>query len=186
MSSHRALILGGTGMLSGVAGWLAGQDWHVVVPSRRYCPIPVDEVHGRVSAEPPRGRVRWVEARWERPERLAQDAARALGGPTDLLVSWVHSAYRVPVLNAVTGLLAEDAPVVEVHGDSGPPGEPEPALSGHPTQRVVLGYVREGTSTRWLTHAEIVDGVLVAVRRALADRPLTEHHVGETAPRPAH
>ncbi|GAA5116040.1 hypothetical protein GCM10025762_31760 [Haloechinothrix salitolerans] len=175
-------------MLSGVSGWLAGQGWHVVVPSRRYCPIPVDDDADDAAdaAGASRGRVRWVEARWERPERLAQDAARALGGPADLLVSWVHSTYRVPVLNEVAGLLTEDAPVVEVHGRSVPSRELEPALSGHPTQRVVLGYVREGTSTRWLTHAEIVDGVLVAVRRALTDRPRTEHHVGETAPRPVH
>lgn len=178
MSLHRALILGGTGMLSGVTRWLAGQGCHVVVPSRRYCPIPVDD-------DAP-GRVRWIEARWERPDRLAQDAGRALGDKADLLVSWVHSAYRVPVLNAVAGLLAEDAPVVEVHGGSVSPGEPEPALTGHPTQRVVLGYVREGVSTRWLTHAEIVDGVLVAVRRALADRPRTEHHVGEPVSHHAH
>lgn len=171
-------------MLSGVSGWLAGQGWHVVVPSRRYCPIPAEDA-ADVDGEAP-GRVRWVEARWERPERLAQDAGRALGGPADLLVSWVHSMYRVPVLNAVAGLLADDAPVVEVHGGSVPFGELEPALSGHPAQRVVLGYVREGASTRWLTHAEIVDGVLVAVRRALADRPFTEHHVGETAARPVY
>ncbi len=178
-------------MLSGVSGWLAGQGWHVVVPSRRYCPIPVDDTADEAAedasaddAGASRGRVRWIEARWERPERLAQDAGRALGGPADLLVSWVHSAYRVPVHNAVAGLLADDAPVVEVYGGSW--REPEPTLSGHPTQRVVLGYVREGASTRWLTHAEIVDGVLVAVRRALADRPFTEHHVGETASRPVH
>lgn len=174
-------------MLSGVSGWLAGQGWHVVVPSRRYCPIPTDDAADAAEdTRASRGRVRWVEARWERPERLAQDAGRALGGPADLLVSWVHSAYRVPVHDAVAGLLADDAPVVEVRGGSWPSGEPEPTLSGHPMQRVVLGYVREGASTRWLTHTEIVDGVLVAVRRALADRPFTEHHVGETSPRPVH
>lgn len=169
-------------MVAGVASWLVGNGWHVVLPSRRYCPLPIDEIE-TVSEEP--GRAIWVEARWERPQRLARDAAKALDGEADLLVSWVHDAYRVPVLNAISGLLRPDAPIVEVHGSSvNDPAAmlPEPALTGHPTQRVVLGYVREGTSTRWLTHAEIVDGVLTAVRRALEDRPLTQHQVGELGP----
>ncbi len=129
----------------------------------------------------------WVEARWERPQLLARDAAKALGGQADLLVAWVHGGYRVPVLEAVAGLLSETAPIVEVHGDvvSDPlRALPEPAMPGHPTQRVVLGYVRDHGAMRWLSHREIVRGVLVAVRRALDDRPLTEYQVGEL-PAPA-
>lgn len=164
-------------MLAGVAGWLVHEGWHVVLPSRRYSPIPVDDSH---PADTPHGRALWVEARWERPQRLARDAERALGGKADLLVAWVHAGYRVAVLEAVADLLADKAPIVEVDGDAHSTWTPpEPALVGHPTQRVVLGYVRDHGTTRWLSHAEIVDGVLVAVRRALEDRPLTLHQVGE-------
>lgn len=176
---RRALVLGGTGMLAGVASSLVREGWLVVLPSRRYSPLAADE--------PASGRALWVEARWERPQRLARDAAKALGGPVDLLVSWVHGGYRLPVLEAVAPLLAPGAPVVEVHGESAgdPLGKlPDATLAGHPTQQVVLGYVREGNRTRWLTHAEIVDGVLVAVQRALDDAPVTEHHVGELRPWP--
>ncbi|MQA61429.1 MAG: hypothetical protein GEU86_08010 [Actinophytocola sp.] len=171
-------------MLAGVASWLVSSGWHVVLPSRRYCPIPIDEIEP-VIEEP--GRAIWVEARWERSQRLAHDAAKALDGEADLLVSWVHDTYRVPVLNAISGLLRPDAPIVEVHGSAvndQVANLPEPALAGHPTQRVLLGYVREGALTRWLTHAEIVEGVLTAVRRALDDRPLTQHQVGELRPWP--
>lgn len=167
-------------MLAGVAGWLVHDGWLVVLPSRRYSPLPDD----RPAAG---GRALWVEARWERPARLARDAAKALGGPADLLVSWLHGGYRLPVLEAVAPLLSPGAPVVEVLGESAgdPLGAlPGATLAGHPTQQVVLGYVREGNRTRWLTHAEVVDGVLVAVQRALDHAPVAEHHVGELRPWP--
>lgn len=182
MTERRALVLGGTGMLAGVAGWLVRQGWLVVLPSRRYSPLPDDDPGPREQ----HGKALWVEARWERPQRLARDAASALGGPADLLVSWVHGGYRRPVLEAVVPLLAVGAPIVEVHGDPAgtPPEAGAPLLAGHPTQQVVLGYVREGTRTRWLTHTEVVDGVLVALKRALEDAPMTEHHVGELRPWP--
>lgn len=184
MHDHRALVLGGTGMLAGVAGRLVRDGWLVVLPSRRYSPIPVLELE---AAGSPPGRALWVEARWERPQRLARDAAKALGGKADLLVSWVHGGYRLQVLEAVKPLLAEKAPIVEVHGEAAgdPLGSlPDATLDGHPTQQVVLGYAREGNRTRWLTHGEIVDGVLEAVQRALDDRPVSELHVGELRPWP--
>jgi len=171
----RALVLGGTGMLAGVAGHLVNEGWLVVLPSRRYSPLPD-------YAEPGRGRALWVQARWERPERLVRDTADALDGPADLLVAWVHNEYRRSVLNAVEPLLVPDAPVVEVF--DAPPDDrfgagPDPTLPEHPTQQVLLGYVRDGDRMRWLTHTEIVDGVLDAVKRAIRGAPTTEHYVGQ-------
>lgn len=183
LMTSRALVLGGTGMLAGVASWLVGRGWHVVLPSRRYSPIPADV--DDYDIEP--GRALWVEARWERPMQLARAAEKALGGEADLLVSWIHAGYRLPVLEAVSELLADKAPIVEVRGDvTADPARPapEPSLSGHPTQVVTLGYLREGGFTRWLTHREIVAGVLDAVQRALDERTSAEHHVGELRPWP--
>ena len=154
--SPRAVVLGGTGMLAGVASHLVGEGWLVVLPSRRYSPLPD-------LAEPGSGRALWVQALWQRPHRLAHDTANALGGPADLLVAWVHEEFRQAVLQAVEPLLAARAPVVEVFGTptGDRPGREVPATSpGHTTQQVVLGYVREGKRTRWLTHAETVAGVL--------------------------
>src|SRR5690606_40487810 len=98
---RRAVVLGGTGMLAGVASRLVDDGWLVVLPSRRYSPLPD-------YAEPGSGRALWVQARWERPERLARDTANALGGKADLLVAWVHNEYRRSVLFAVEPLLAPD------------------------------------------------------------------------------
>lgn len=177
MVARRALVLGGTGMLAGVASALLDDGWHVVLPSRRRPGNPLTNGNGRGAV--------WVKADWTLPQALADTAGKALGGPADLLVAWVHREVRTGVLKAVLPLLKEDAPVVEVHGSaSANPvgGCPDPILDNHPTQQVVLGYVRHAGRTRWLTHDEISDGVVAAVRRALAGRPPHVHQVGEFRP----
>ncbi|WP_260195016.1 hypothetical protein [Actinophytocola gossypii] len=177
MTGQRALILGGTGMLAGCAETLVADGWHVVLPSRR--PTPVGDGNGERRAAV------WVKADWFDPVALARDAGAALGGPADLLVAWVHREMRAAVLRAVAPLLSPGAPVVEVHGSaSANPvgGCPEPVLADHPTQQVVLGFVRHAGRTRWLNHQEIADGVLDGVRRALAGRSPSVHQVGEFRP----
>jgi NAD(P)-dependent dehydrogenase (short-subunit alcohol dehydrogenase family) len=174
--TRRALVIGGTGMLAGCAAALVKDGWHVVLPSRRHAPIPDTPTHGKAI---------WVEANWAAPKELAERAGRALGGRADLLVAWVHATARPSVLRAVAPLLAENAPVVEVHGSaSADPlsGCPDPIIEDHPTQQVVLGYVMQHGRTRWLTHAETAEGVMDAVHRALDGRPPGVHHVGEFRP----
>ena len=177
MTARRALVLGGTGMLAGVAAALLEDGWHVVLPSRRRPATPTTDGNGHAA--------RWVKADWTEPDALAATAAKALDGPADLLVAWVHREVRVPVLQAVAPLLAGGAPVVEIHGSaSANPlgGCPDPVLAGHPTQQVVLGHVRHAGRTRWLTQEEVAAGVLAAVHRALDGKPPHVHQVGERAP----
>jgi hypothetical protein len=177
MAARRALVLGGTGMLAGVATALLDDGWYVVLPSRRRPGMPATNGEGRGA--------HWVKADWTAPAALTDAARDALGGPADLLVAWVHREVRAGVLRAVAPLLKEQGPVVEVHGSaSANPvgGCPEPILAGHPTQQVVLGYVRHAGRTRWLTHQEISAGVLDGVRRALAGKPPHVHQVGEFRP----
>jgi hypothetical protein len=157
-------------MLAGCVESLAMDGWLVALPSRH---------------RPATQHATWVQADWSQPDTLAERSHIALGGPADLLVAWVHGSFRVPVLRALSPLLAEDAPVVEVHGSSSANpvrGCPEPVLSQHPTQQVVLGFLRHEGRTRWLTHKETVDGVLAAIDRALDGRQHEVHQVGEFRP----
>ncbi|CCH33932.1 hypothetical protein ABZ816_08920 [Actinosynnema sp. NPDC047251] len=195
MSGRTALVLGGTGMLQGCADDLLAQGWRVVLPSRRppragmaaraalggrgHVPQSRSESGAEVG---PEAGLKWVHADWERPEELAERVREVLPAPADLLVAWVHLSYRVPVLRAVAPLLAPHAPVVEVHDSSGIAsrhGVPDPILAGHPTQQVVLGIVKHGTGTRWLSHEEASVGVLEAVRRAVEGKPPSVHQVGD-------
>jgi NAD(P)-dependent dehydrogenase (short-subunit alcohol dehydrogenase family) len=180
LATRRALVIGGTGMLAACTSALVADGWHVVLPSRRYAPIPTT---ARLADGG--GRALWVAADWSDPGGLAERAKRALGGPVELLVAWVHREHRGDVLRAVAPLLAMGAPVVEVHGSAAAVlvgGYPEPVLGDHPTQQVVLGFVPVGRSSRRLSHEEISAGVLAAVERALADKPPAVHQVGEPRP----
>ncbi|MDQ0381868.1 Rossmann-fold NAD(P)-binding domain-containing protein [Amycolatopsis thermophila] len=198
MAGRKALILAGTGMLAGVAQVLTREGWHVVLPSRRYRPLDCEVRPGAAALRSLRspghrpvsltgrswggGRAIWVEAHWDRPRELAAKAEMALHGPADLLVAWVHEQYRRSVLGAVETLLADDAPVVEVRNGPGGNEPPDPLLPLHPTQVVQLGTVSAYDAHRSLAEAEIAEGVLDAVRRALAGHATSTHQVGQLRP----
>lgn len=172
-----AVVVGGTGMLAGVVEALAEDGLSVVVPSRR----------GWRSVVPSRGEVRSVRARWQEPDELATSVRSALVAPVELMVAWIHTPHREPVLTALAPSLATAAPVVEVWGSAGADPLatlPVPTLRDHPTHQVVLGYARSASGPRWLTNSEIADGVSTATKRALdAHRPGV-HEVGTLRPWP--
>ncbi|RZQ63016.1 hypothetical protein [Amycolatopsis suaedae] len=165
-------------MLAGVAETLTRDGWLVVLPSRRYSPLADEQNDGA-------GRAIWVEAQWERPRELAAKAEQALGGPADLLVAWVHDSYRRSVMEVVEPLLAPDAPVVEVRDANTTPATdppPDPLLARRPTQQVLLGTVSEVDEHRSLGHAEIAEGMLTAVHRAVEGKPSSIHQIGQRRP----
>lgn len=195
MTPRRALVLGGTGMLAGVAERLAGAGWRVVRPSRRFNPIAEMPGGAGVAARaalrapghrrdaPPSGRAVWVCVDWARPIDLAERVATALDGPADLLVAWVHAQYRFPVLHAVAPLLGAHAPVVEVRAAAEVPASSEdPVLPGHPTQQVILGDLVGPGGLRRPRQAEAVDAVAAAMSRALGGAPPSRRHIGEGRP----
>lgn len=166
-----ALVLGGTGMLAGCAQRLVARGWQVVLPSRNQ-PLMADEGPGRAArASISRGhRPTWVRADWAKPDELAAEVEYELiGRPVNLLVAWVHDSYRAPVLKAVEHLLAEDAPVVEVHTHS---PVPDPVLDKHPTQQLLLGHFPHDAAQH--TRQAVLDAVV----RALDGRAPSLHQVG--------
>ncbi|WP_156756221.1 Rossmann-fold NAD(P)-binding domain-containing protein [Actinokineospora pegani] len=159
----RALVIGGTGLLSGVAVELAGRGWRVVLPSRR--PDP-----GVASG------VRWVSAGWSAPDpRLPARLATALGGPADLVVVWAHGGLHGPMADNILPLLADDAPIVELHSGVSCPVAEHP---GHPKHRVLLGLVDYAGRTRRLSPAETTEATLAAVDRATDGKLPSTHQVG--------
>ncbi|MEU7480590.1 hypothetical protein AB0A63_31745 [Lentzea sp. NPDC042327] len=166
-----ALVLGGSGMLAGCAGRLVARGWQVVLPCRTR-PLAADDGPGRAArASVSRGhRPTWVKADWAKPAELASEVGYELAGrPVNLLVAWVHASYRTAVLTAVAPLLAEHAPVVEVH-TSAP--VPDAVLSAHPTQQVLLGRFAHDAARH------VGQAVLDAVVRALEGKPPSLHQAG--------
>lgn len=169
-------------MLNGVTRTLVYDGWNVILPCRRYSPVPLD-------GDEPSGRAVWLEAHWDRPEELAQQVAETLDGKSvDLLVTWLHDSYREPVSKAVEPLLAPAAPVVEVWSQTSATTVPEQPtsepLAGHSVQRILLGEVSAFDEERALGQGEIVASVGAAVDRALSGAPSSRHEAGRGRSQP--
>lgn len=179
MAKPHALIVGGTGMLSGMVDRLVGAEWQVSMISRRASAF----AHGRSG-------VTGQDCDYHQTEAFAGaiDAARSACGPIALAVGWFHT-------------LKIDAPrkLAEAIGTQGNPGRlflvlgsavADPAAPhrlevaaavavGLPNCRlrtVILGFEIVGQGSRWLANDEISNGVWDAIT---SDRSVT---VGTTAP----
>lgn len=146
------LVLGGTGMLTGVVDRLVAEGHRVLLPSRH----PGDGGPGVVP----------IAADWSDPAAMKEAIAARVDGDLDRAVVWCHRPYRHRINRMLAPLLASSlAPVVEVWGstaltelwDHRPDGSSIHVMLGH-------RQLDDGTS-RWLTHEEISAGVIDAMRR---------------------
>lgn len=166
-----ALVVGGTGMLAGASLALAGQGYQVSVVARRV---------GRIrqlarAAGVPAGCLNPLALDYHDVKALSAGLcqAAASAGPFVLVVSWIHgSAVEAPlaVARAVSGgsvpcrffdVLGSSAmDPSRLGADRGARFRVLPNLAYH---EVILGFVREPSGSRWLTHDEICAGVLTAI-----------------------
>lgn len=140
--SPNALIVGGTGMLAGLSAALADDGYRVFLPSRR--PTGADG----------------FEADWTDPAAFVQAVREQITGPLDLLVLWCHRPYRAEVARLLTADVSRTTAVVEVVGSRQYRAKPGNERHFPQSVLVVLGHVEKVGGRRWLTDAEISDGVL--------------------------
>lgn len=160
MEERRALVVGGTGMLAGVVEALATRGWSVTVVARG---------HHRLDAVARLSEVAACRADYRDLASFESAVRAAL--PVRLVVAWIHST--APEAPAQLARLVADAdrpvPFYHVLGSAAgraPASSSATELAGSPGidyRQVVLGYVREQNTSRWLTHAEIVAGLLEAI-----------------------
>jgi hypothetical protein len=168
MAPH-ILVVGGTGMLSGLVEALAGDGGRLSLLSRGASRF----AHGSVRGYD-------VDYYDEAAFVAVLDAA----GPVDLAVAWFHTLKI-----AAPRRLAErvQGRLFQVLGSAtGDPAHPDrlrtaaavaDGLPGCRLRQIVLGFQVEGGRSRWLSDAEISGGVLDAVR---ADAALSV--VGQVEP----
>ena len=150
------LVVGGTGMLSGLVEALAGDGGRLSLFSRHASRF---------------GRVGVAGHDVDYYDEAAFGAALDAAGPIDLAVTWFHTlkiAAPRRLAERVRGRL------FQVLGSAtGDPSRPDRLLTaaavadGLPNcalRQVILGFQVEGGRSRWLTDAEISAGVLEAVR----------------------
>ena len=159
MSGFRhALIVGGSGMLAGLARSLLDAGCTVSIMAR-------DEA--RIRAAAPGIHALACDYNDGEAVEAALAADKAARGAPDLLVTWIHG--RAPSLRRrLAGAVVPGGRFVQVLGSAhGDPAHPERleemagAAAGLPVryQAVVLGFVVEGAAARWNTSAEISQGI---------------------------
>ena len=142
------LVVGGTGMLAGLVAALAERGDAVTVVARSPRPLPERATQLALDYRDS-----------DRLRRALADAVRERG-PIELAVCWIHT--DAPEAPRVVGeAVAPGGRLVQVFGTQVWPLASVP--EGVEYAQVLLGAVREGSASRWLTDAEISTGVLAAV-----------------------
>lgn len=173
-----ALVVGGTGMLAPAVRALVASGWRVSVIARRASAF--------VRREPG---VTGLDCNYNDADAFAStvDRARDGEGPIMLAVGWFHTPGPSSVVAPRVGAPGAPGRFFHVLGSAAADPSDPAALAraartaeGAPLclyRQVVLGFVAGETGSRWLTNAEISDGVLAAIE---ADAPLST--VGVTRP----
>lgn len=105
--------------------------------------------------------------------------------PPSLVIAWLHNVWLGPLIASAIPRHASTCEFFQVLGSAGrgPLSEATPLRneieprSDLAYYQVILGFKREGSSSRWLTNDEISDGVLDAVS---AKQPT--HVIGTVTP----
>ncbi|MEM6430023.1 MAG: short-chain dehydrogenase [Deinococcota bacterium] len=105
--------------------------------------------------------------------------------PIDLVVAWFHRNGLDTCKRLIGYLNSQASPVGVFHvvgsaarDPSNPAQWPQPEAGGVVTyHQIILGFVLEAESSRWLTHQEISDGVLEAIQHKYS-----RHIIGTVRP----
>jgi len=154
------LVIGGTGMLSGVTRWLVENGHVVSVMSRGRQPLPLSTV----------GSVHSVICGYRESDSVRERVAEAmlLHGPIDLAVFWIHSdapTAFATIADEISSGASKPWRLFHVRGSAAHLDPQRPQVPPDCLYRqVLLGFVAQPQGSRWLTHGEISGGVIEAIR----------------------
>ena len=160
------LLVGGTGMLSGLATRLLGDYYHVLVIGRDPAKFAAMEREAQERVE----HLTLMALDYRRLDRLGPWVAhmQLMHGGLDKVVAWIHGDAH-PILEAIAGEVEQyrQSPWDLYHvlplGASLESGATPLKMDYGRYHRIILGFMGQGEKTRWLTHPEIVDGVYAAL-----------------------
>lgn len=171
LNPKHVLIIGGTGMLASVSRYLATEGHSVSVVGRTS-----SKINCLVKDCPPTT-IFPIQADYNTDEIFTkvEDAIKDRG-PFSLIISWTPNYLaleRVCELNEQ----ADAFRLIHVKGSRRyfEDEEIRIPLNCH-YEKVFLGFVMEGETSRWLTHEEIADGVIQQILTTTKDRIIGQLH----------
>ncbi|MGN8646749.1 short-chain dehydrogenase [Gracilibacillus sp. HCP3S3_G5_1] len=158
------IIFGGTGMLAGATKWLIENAEHTSVVGRNKQRLE------RLRPKHANSNLQLITLDYKDSEALREFLRRTIQayGPIDLVVSWIHSVAPDAIPIILGELQHQKSPwrLVHIKGSS----RDLSAISKEITVpknclycEVQLGFKIEGSTSRWLTHKEISNGVISAI-----------------------
>jgi hypothetical protein len=169
MIERHTLIIGGTGMLRQASIHLASRSQRLTSVARTRRSLAALDAALPAGS----GRHDMLALDWSAPDNFLDEIERHLTqtGPPDLVLAWIHQDHLA--LRLADRLSQSGHPLRFYHviGSSGPnPSEIAHGLLARIEQaphlyyhQVILGAVKTGWGTRWLTNEEISAGVLAAI-----------------------
>ncbi|WP_453993681.1 short-chain dehydrogenase [Bacillus nitroreducens] len=168
MKFNHVLIFGGTGMLAEASGWIAEHANHSIVFGRNMQRLErLANRYGNHGLK-----VRQLDYTQTEQLRSVIVDSYMQYGEIDMVVAWIHGTAPDAIQTIKNQLsdLQKETPwkLIEVKGSSSHLSNIQ--TTGQYVQEnchvkiVQLGFVLDGCTSRWLTHKEISNGVIQAIK----------------------
>ncbi|MEI4827878.1 short-chain dehydrogenase [Bacillus sp. FJAT-53711] len=158
------LVVGGTGMLQEVSKWFVEQGFHTSVIGRNVKRL--EEIKNICKASE---RVTCLAVDYHDSDELRAKIKNSIknNGPITLVVAWIHSTAvdALQMISEEVDAVSKEWELFHILGSSAYKSNKKVRCSSLCSYyRIILGFVVEEKYSRWLTHDEIVSGVIAGIQ----------------------
>ena len=162
-----ALVVGGTGMLSGVSLWLLKQGYHVSIIARNS--ERMRDLTEQTDLEDHLTPLLLDYSDYDELQNKVH-ATISRNGDIDIVVAWIHSTAKnaIKIITKEVSISKSEWKLFHVLGSNADLYKIKREVAvptGCSYYQVQLGYIIDGTHSRWLTNKEISDGVIEAIKK---------------------
>lgn len=167
MNLGHVLIFGGTGMLQEASGWIAKHAEHTIAFGRNQQRLSrLKGKYGEYGLE-----VRALD--YTDNERLKQEISHSFvkHGPINMVVAWIHGTApsAIPTIMKQISALQENKQwtfvIIKSSGNLVKIITPVKSTEKNCNiKEVLLGFIFNENTSRWLTHKEISEGTIQAIK----------------------
>ncbi|MGA3600125.1 short-chain dehydrogenase [Lysinibacillus agricola] len=159
------LVVGGTGMLSGVSLWLLNQGYHVSIIARNS-----DRMKDLIKQTDLDSHITPLFVDYSNHDELQKKVHETINknGDIDIVVAWIHSnaSNALKIIAKEVSISKSEWELFHVLGSSSDLNRIKREVT-MPTgcSYHQLEFIIEGARSRWLTNKEISDGVIEAIKK---------------------